>query len=268
MIARLPVRVPGLVAAPAALIAALIIVPVSAQSGTPAPTGTQAVGTDHADAATGDADSSDDIVVVGDNGSSVRLTADSLRDAAEAYRAHRDEFAPASNLYFRVDIPAGSTRDGLLLYLRARARDADGTHAIIDLTVDDQGLFLLPIDTVITGGWELRTNRRRGGIRIRPLVLSPGSEIADRRFGDMRLQCRVSVAFARLNLFTRALAGAVNVCNNRRIRLFTRSPQPLASATVSSRSEPLQIGADGISFQVPLSDESIGNDDRLRLTYR
>lgn len=215
-----------------------------------------------------EAEGSDDIVVVGDNGGAYRLTGDSLRDAARAYSEHRATFAPDASLYFAVEAGDGGTLDGLSLYLRARQRGADGSRAIVDLPIDAQGRFVLPLEIAASGDWDLRANRSRGGIRIRPLVLSPGSEIADRRFGDMRLQCRVSIAFARLSLPIRLLAGAVGPCSSRRVRLFTRAPRPLTAVTITGHAEPIDVRPDGLSYHVPLQDENIGNEARLRHIYR
>lgn len=215
-----------------------------------------------------DSASNDDIVVIGDSGNSFRLTADSLRDAVRAFNEHRERFAPAATLYFLVEAGDGGSLDGVNLYLRARRRDAEGDRAYIDLPLDADNRITLPLEQVASGDWELRANRARGGIRMRPQILSPGSAIADRRFGDMRLQCRVAIAFARLGLPVRLLAGAVGPCGSSAVSLVTRAPQPISAVTISDYATPIEIRADGISFVVPLQDDSISNEARLRLTYR
>ena len=215
-----------------------------------------------------EAEGSDDIVVVGDNGGAYRLTGDSLRDAARAYREHSSTFAPDATLYFAVEAGDGGTLDGLTLYLRARERGEDGSRAIIDLPLDAMGRFVLPPEIAASGNWDLRANRSRGGIRIRPLVLSPGSSIPDRRFGDMRLQCRVSVAFARLSLPIRLLAGAIGPCSSSRVQLYTRAPRPLSAVTITDYAATVDVRPDGIAYHVPLQDERIGNEARLRHIYR
>ena len=217
-----------------------------------------------ADSAADDAD----IVVVGDNGSSYRLTGDALRDAAQAFNANRAAYAPGSQLFFEV-IPAGGVGlADVAMYLRARGTDSDGRHAHVDLMLDRDGRFVLPTDVVINGRWDLSSTSPRGSIRVRPVVLSHGSSIADRRFGDLRLQCRVFIAFARLSLPMRALAGAAGVCNNSHIALYTRAPRPLSAVTISGYARPIDIRGDLVSYRVPLHDQSIGNEARMRLTYR
>jgi hypothetical protein len=215
-----------------------------------------------------EAEGSDDIIVIGDNGGQFRLTSDALRDAIRAFRQHRAAFAPASRLIFTVTAGDGGDLDGLTLYLRARRADRDGVRATIDLPFDAEGRIEMPIEQVATGNWDLRANRARGGIRIQPLVLSPGSSIADRRFGDMRLQCRVSIAFARLSLPMRALAGAVGPCGSRRVALYTGVPRAISAVTITGYTTPIDIRPNGMSFRVPLQDEGIGNEARLRLIYR
>jgi hypothetical protein len=227
-------------------------------------------GVTHARSADVDTDrgGSDDIVVVGDNGSQFRLTGDALRDALRAFVRHRPIYAPAGRLIFSVTANGNPSLDGVQVYLRARRRLRDGTRAILDLPLSRDGGFELPGDALSLGEWDLRVAGARGGIRIRPLVLSPGTSIADRRFGDFRLQCRVSIAFARLSLPLRALAGAVGPCSSSRVALYARAPQALSAVAITGYTAPIDIRPNGVSFRVPLHESSIGNEARLRLVYR
>lgn len=210
----------------------------------------------------------EDIVVIGDNGGTFRLTGDALRDAAQAYQRHRVAFAPDSRLYFEV-IPAdGATLDGTTLHLRSRRADRDGDHERVELPLDSDRRFVLPTDVVIGGQWDLRSNRPSSAIRVRPIVLSTGSSETDRRFGDARLQCRVSIAFARLSLPVRMLAGAIGPCGSSRFAIYLGVRRPLDRVTISGYDQPLQYRADRMSFRVPLQDAAISNDARLRLFYQ
>lgn len=251
----------------AGLLAAVLLLaaPLSAQTSAPASTPAPTASSARTEPAP---DVEQDIVVVGDNGNLFRLTADSLRDAARAYQQHHATYAPGSALYLLVESADGSSLDGVDVYLRARRRGADGDRATISLPLDADQRAVLPVDQVATGQWELRTNRTRGGIRIRPMVLSPGSSLPDRRFGDLRLQCRVSIAFARLSLPMRALAGALGPCSSSRVTLLTRATRPISAANITGYATPLTIRDDGVTYAVPLHDQSITNEARLRLTYR
>ncbi len=252
-----------------ALAATLPLIAASLASAQDAPT---TIETDGTIARGGDVDTdregSDDIVVVGDNGGQFRLTGDALRDALQAFVTHRSAFAPAARLRFSVKAAGNPTLDGVQVYLRDRRRLRDGTRAILDLPLDGDGRFELPADALSLGNWDLRVAGAGGGIRIQPLVLSPGSSIADRRFGDMRLQCRVSIAFARLSLPVRMLAGAVGPCGSSSVALYTSVPQEISSVSITGYAEPIDIRPNGMSFRVPLQDDSIGNEARLRLVYR
>ena len=84
----------------------------------------------------------------------------------------------------------------------------------------------------------------------------------------MRLQCRVSIAFARLSLPIRLLAGAIGPCSSDRVRLYTRAPRLLSVVTISDYSMPIDVRPDGLSYHVPLQDERIANEARLRHVYR
>lgn len=245
----------------------------------------------------------EDIVVVGQNGEPYRLTADALRDAMQAFRRGRATFAPDARLLFAV-ASTGRSRDTLALALRRTKRERDGRWPTIALPIDAQGRFSIPDTVPLDGSWELSANRARGRISIRPLVLSPGTVVADdgswmlssngrarsdgragaspslrafapgdtamtgRRLGDLRLQCRVGLAFLRAPAPLRLIVDSFNVCANRRFALTLKSQRPLASATLRwpGGDRPLDTQAD--SYRVPLADRTVPDAARLVLTYR
>ncbi len=250
------------VARVASLAIAVVLAPVGAMAQTtPPPAASSAPG-----AATDAQD--DDIVVVGQNGDKTRLTADSLRDAAQAFQKYRAEFAPGTAFQFEIRNAKPSATGGLSLYLRSRKPDRAGGYETQDLPLDSQARFTLPVALVLTGDWELRTTPNRAGLQISPLLLSPGTDIADRRIGDMRLQCRVAVAFVRLSIAFRALVSAVNPCNNRSFGLYATSRKPLLGAEIPGKNIVLISKKRPNSYLVPLSNKKIANDDRLKLTYK
>ncbi len=212
-------------------------------------------------------DGNTDIVVVGDDGSANALSGDSLRDAAQAFQRHRATYAPAARFVFRVDPVAGEPFDTLDLRLRNGRENAEGGHDRIDLAIGNDGLFELPVAQVLSGDWGLRSSSR-ARLSIRPLILSPGGTQFDRRFGDVRLQCRVYIAFVRLNLAMRALAGAANVCNRSNVGLYLITPRPIDSVTIAGWSEPITIRPNRLSFRVPLHEDAISNDARMTVRFR
>lgn len=216
-------------------------------------------------ATTADAqDESQDIVVIASDGSSTRISADALRDAARAFTRHRPTYAPQATLYFRVK----GNFDGLSLYLQRQRRDRDGSRPVVDLPIDANGYFALPVETVLDGGnWVLRANHAHGSVALQALPLSPNSRFEDRRFGDLRLQCQVAVAFARLGMM-RAIAQTMGPCVRRTVRMRLFSDRPMATATITGAAQTISISADGHLADVPTYDPTIGNEARYRISYR
>lgn len=245
----------GIVQALFALILALFAVPAAAQS----------TAVDSAPPSPADAGAQDgDIVVTGFGGSGgYRLSAERLREAVAAFDEQRAAFAPDAPLLWKVLPADGQSLDGLVLVLR------DGDEQL-PITLDADGRFALPHDAIRSGEWRLVSNRPRSGIRITPEIFSPGTGPDERRFGDLRLQCRVFMTFADddFSLLTRMAMGVIGPCVSRRVRLWLRVDRPLASVSVSDPARTLDLGEDAMRVLMPLHDESIANDARLAFRYR
>ena len=201
----------------------------------------------------------EDIVVTGMGGTGYRLTADQLRDAVRAFEQHKAEFAPDAALRWRV-IPT-TEADGLIVRL---ARGAER----IEIPVDAAGEFILPAEPILSGDWRLQTNAGRRQIRIRPLTFSPGSDDNGFRMGDARLLCRVFWAFAnnQFGVFARMAFGAVGGCGSRRVAIWYRSEQPVASAVAGDVA--FAVRDDGLAYRPLLHDRAIGDEVRVVVTYR
>lgn len=206
-----------------------------------------------------DATEGEDIVVTGMGATGYRLTADQLRDAVRAFERHKTLFAPNATLRWRI-IPSIEA-DGLVVRL------ARGTERI-DVPVDAAGEFTLPAAQILAGDWRLQTNAGRRQIRIRPLTFSPGSADGDFRMGDARLLCRVFWAFAnnQFNVVQRMAFGAVGGCGSRRVAIWYRSEQPVASARAGDVA--LEVREDGSAYRPLLHDASIGDDVRVIVQHR
>ena len=211
------------------------------------------------------ADGSNDIVVVGNSGGALKLTADALRDAAKAFRSHREEFAPASTLYLivRGDVPAN-----LSLWLRKKPDSRDTAVQRIALGVDAQGRMPLPVDQLVDGGWELRTNQVGRTVKLKLWVASPGTTTELRRFGDLRLQCRASLAFARLSLAARAVTGTLGPCASSHFAVYEGAIRPVSTVQIEGASGTVLVQPDGMSYRVPLSDRAISNSAWVTIHYR
>lgn len=193
-----------------------------------------------------------------------KLTAKQLRRALQVYAKRRPTYGPASQLLFEVKPKAGA---GDLSGLRLRLRSGD---TVIPISLDSASRFVLPV--LPRGKWELVANRGAKGLRISPLVLSPGTTQSDWRLGDMRLQCEVVwEAFIKpeLPLLARPVAAAVNACTSSRFGMFQRLDKRIASAAVDTGTteKPVQLSKDRYSFRAPVYDKSLPNSARVRFRF-
>ncbi len=236
------------------LVQLLLLAPAAAMAQAPAPeAGTQAPA---------QAPDDGEILVVGDNGRSYRLSADQLRDMARAWRQHRPAFAPAADLTFKVEPRGDAALDGLALIL---SNEDDGEA--LEIALDADRLIRLPVERMVEGKWRLRANRPRAGINLRPRVFSPGTDDRNRRLGDMRLQCRVWWAFANndLPIWVRAGGNLIGLCNSSRVALFATPEVSFSTARMMPGDLPVEIGGDRKSVRWPLHDRTMSNDARMVL---
>lgn len=203
-----------------------------------------------------------DIVVIGFS-KPYRLTVKQLRNAVAAYNRGRPGLAPTSNLLFEVSSSFRSRPlDELKLVLRSPT-------ATVPITLDGRHRFVLP--ELRDDEWELLANRGRGALAVRPIVLSPGTDLEERRLGDMRLQCEVTWAIEKehASIATRGLFGMAGGCRSTKLGLYARSERPIADATIftGGRKVPIAILADRHNYRVPLGDKSLPDDARVRFTF-
>jgi len=202
-----------------------------------------------------------EIVVVGERGEKIQFTADALRDAAKAFQRHRKSLAPNAQMYLRAE-------RGQVIGRRLWLAERRGAKRTIDLVEDANGRIALPVSQISSGKWELRTSRTGSTLRVRPWIDSGNSSETNRRIGDMRLFCRVMLAFERFPLPLRLLANSVDPCGKDRGPLNIRMAHPIARATVDGVSEPLALSEDRLSYRLSLFDRSISSDALLRVVYR
>lgn len=131
--------------------------------------------------------------------------------------------------------------------------------------------FTLPHAKIIEGGWRLRSNEPRS-LTIKPLIMSPGTTAENRRFGDVRLQCRVFWEFQdNASGPLRILGDMIGVCTSSRVNIQFVGEKPLQSVTLSEHGKAdvaLELTADKSRFRIPLSDNSISNDASIRFMYQ
>lgn len=202
-------------------------------------------------------------IVVTAPGKPLAIDAKVLRAAQRRLAKDRPAFAPRGRL--RFELWRGGQRVaandlGLVL--------TDGTRRL-PVAVGGDGRFELPV--VPEGRWFLRGGVSAQALTLRPLVLSPDTAIEDRRLGDLRAQCRVAVAMgkAQASVLALPLIGMFDLaggCAGRSFGFYYRVERPLAQAVAGGRT--LRLSSKELSYEAPLSDRSLDNEARVRLTYR
>ncbi|MGN5374889.1 hypothetical protein [Sphingomonas hankookensis] len=200
----------------------------------------------------------------------LRVDATILRAAQARFAKDRAQLAPQGVLRFELWRGANRVRaDGVKLMLV----DAAGTQ--LPVGVDGDGRLAFP--PVPKGRWFLTAPAHGAQMSLRPIILSRGTGIDDRRLGDLRLQCRVMVSMARTQapVLAMPLIGLFDViggCASKRFGFYHLAEHPLASAVAvaSGRREPviLKLSARRDAYLAPLSDRALDNETRIRTTYQ
>ena len=188
-----------------------------------------------------------------------KLTGHQLVRAQRAFAAARAEFAPASQLYFRVTAKDRAGIEGLDMYLK-------NGDTIIDLPLDAQSRFVLP--PLNGNGWALFANRADKALTVKPVVLSPGTSELHRRLGDLRLQCRIiwAMSGSETPIMVRAMFAAAGGCNSGRFAYYVNTEQAISRGEVSSGSIRLPIKLWGShSYAVPIGERKMPNNALVNL---
>jgi hypothetical protein len=203
-----------------------------------------------------------DIVVIGSS-SNFKLSGKSLKNMVEAFSNGRQEFAPDSRLIFRVQSTNGTALNDVSLSLQIN-------EEMIDLVVDKDGLFSLPLLNGKPRNIKLISNRSKTAIQIKPLVYSSTFTPYSRRMGDLRLECRVLWAGYKssISIFLQAGFGVAGGCNSSDIGIYFSAPAPLKSIMIDNLNydRPGTLRLDGLKYRPPIFDKKIGNDAVLTLT--
>jgi len=207
-----------------------------------------------------------DIVVTA--GKPLNLDAKVLRAGQRRFAGDRGELAPNGALRFELwrgsgRIPATTVPITL--------RNEDGQT--VPVTVDGEGR--IAFGELPKGRWFLTAPAQSQGMSLRPIVLSTGTTPTDRRLGDLRLQCRVmlSMAKAQASLLAMPLMGlldAIGGCESKRVHMYHRAEQDLASATAltPAGAQALEISKRGNAYLAPINDRTLGNEVRVKIAYR
>lgn len=146
----------------------------------------------------------------------------------------------------------------------------------LTLPVDEGGRFTVPRnDALAAAKAELVLNRKRPEIRVEPEVRSPDLPANMRRLGDLRLECKVTVAIAKeeIPFWVVALVNTVLLttdwCSNLgdKAQYSFRAEAPLAGAVLSAGERQLDLTVKDRGYTVPLSAKEWPDDAVITLTY-
>jgi hypothetical protein len=156
----------------------------------------------------------------------------------------------------------------------------EGEHDfVLPLALDGGNRFSVPrSEAALDAGGELVLNQKRRNYRIVPEVRTPGLPDNVRRLGDLRLECKVTVAIAKeeIPLFWVLTLNSVLLnrdwCNffsdkERRAGFRFNTEAPLVAAVLreGERSMPLKTGKE--HFLVALSDAEWSDEARVELEF-
>ncbi|MEH3040204.1 MAG: hypothetical protein PGN21_09080 [Sphingomonas paucimobilis] len=207
-----------------------------------------------------------DIVVTA--GKPLKLDAKVLRAGQRRFAEDRAALSPEGSLRFELwrggrRIPAGT----LPIVL------SDDKGQTLPVTIDGDGRMVFA--TLPEGRWFLTAPAQSQGMHLRPIVLSRGTTTEDRRLGDIRAQCHVTISMgkAQATLLEWPLIGlfeAVGACESKRFQMFHQVEHPIARATAMAPGgeRELLLSKSGTSYAPPMSDRTLGNDVRVKIAYR
>jgi len=207
----------------------------------------------------------DDEVLVNASKSPFSIDAKALRRAAAVFDKDRS-LAPEAPLRFRATDRA-PTDEALRIWIE---RDDD----VETIAVGADGLLSLP-PTAFAKGARLQANRSGKDLKMLPEILSPGTTLRVRRFGDLRLQCRVTLSFTldELPLYIRAMVPPVGmVCNSKNFGYYVYTGFQVESAEIRGADAYKAVRGDksmaitkGGDYVAPLHDRSISDDAIIEL---
>lgn len=219
-------------------------------------------------AARADASSASTVKVTGIKDPEMR----SYRSIAAGFDAFDDDraLAPAATLRFHMMHKDGGTAtaaDGLVLKL---VGDADP----VPVPIGSDGLFVLERSQA---AWDADAsfilNRKSGLFTAHPEVRSPGLPDNLRRLGDLRLECRITVAIVKQELPFLARA-AVNTllmtgdwCGKKDLRFGYPLATRVTGATLRQGERALALEVDEWQYSGPIGDTSWPDDALVELSY-
>lgn len=148
-----------------------------------------------------------------------------------------------------------------------------GDGDAIAVPIDADGGFTVPrSQAAYDSDADLVLNQKKGLYRGDAEVRTPGLPDNVRRMGDLRLECRVKVAIAKVEapLWVRALVTSILLtsdwCSKGGMAFGYNSPYKLASATLTDGERKLALKVAEWGYDVPIGDLSWPDDALIELS--
>jgi hypothetical protein len=180
-------------------------------------------------------------------------------------------------LRFAVQGRGGKPLEGELPVARIAADDFS-----IPLVLDEQARFSVPrSEAAYEAKAELILNRKKREARVVPYVRTPGLADNQYRLGDVRLDCKVTIAIAKeeipfwMNGLINSLLLTTDWCSwfkgatpkgGDRFWPHGTGPQ-LAAATLRDGERTMTLKVEGSRFRLPIGDTSWSNDAIVELAF-
>jgi len=187
----------------------------------------------------------------------------------DAFDAHH-ALAPQAALRFRLIRPDGKpagAEDGLALRLASDDISVPvpiGADGMLDIArsraaYDADASFIL--------------NQKSGLFSARPEIRTPGLPANVRRLGDLRLECRVSVAIVKeqMSFVTRAAINTLMLgsdwCGKKDMQAAYPAERELGGATIRHGGRSAELDLDGRTYMAPLGRQDWPDDALIELRY-
>lgn len=199
-----------------------------------------------------------------------------------AFDKHRALAPAAERLQFRFTT---NNKDEAADALAARLVGDGGFRLPVAIAAD--GRFSVPRSEAAEDAQsELELNRKRGVYRTSPDIHTPGLPEHQRRLGDLRLECKVTIAMAKAEIPTfwvLAINGILmrtDWCGffgdqedtrfegaSKKAHFGYRADRPLAQALLVEGNRSALLNVNGKSFDVPIGNTSWGDNALIELRF-
>lgn len=200
----------------------------------------------------------------------------------DAFDRHRELAPAADRLRFRL-LAKGKDEAAQPLAIRLVG---DGGFQL-PIAIDADRRFEVPrSEAAEDAESELELNRKRNAYRTDPDIRTPGLAANQRRLGDLRLECKVTVAMAKAEIPTfwvmtiNTLLLRTDWCNffgdpedfrwenvSKKAHFPFRSDRPLLGAVLVDGNRSAKLQVKDQTFQVPIGNASWSDDALVELTF-